>query len=127
MNQFESAPWHVIAYDNSLCLTSSINPSTNLLILPPKYFLLVTHLLSIFMATFLVQDCYQTLVCLPDIQQKPIYCHRILVKENTVFIYRAPSKENGQLMLKDPNSLLVYMQGFLKMTLRVRVTGYVIG
>ena len=33
---------------------------------------------------------------------KPICCHRILVKENTVFIYRAPSKENGQLMLKGP-------------------------
>lgn len=33
---------------------------------------------------------------------KTIYCHRILVRENTVFICRAPRKENGQLMLKGP-------------------------
>ena len=28
--------------------------------------------------------------------------------------YRAPSKENGQLMLKRPNYLIVFKEGFLK-------------
>ena len=33
---------------------------------------------------------------------KPIYWHQVAVKESTVFIYRVPTKENGQLMLRRP-------------------------
>ena len=74
------------------------NPSTNLLILPPKYFLQST--------VFSPSSCPPWL--LPDSgllawhSAKLVYCHRILVRENTVFICRAPSKENTQLMLKGP-------------------------
>ena len=54
---------------------------------------------------------------------KPVYWHHIVVKQSTVFIGQAPSKENRQLMLKRPKLSMTFRQVFLKTLLGEGIIG----
>ena len=52
---------------------------------------------------------------------KPIYWHRVVVKESPVFTVGHQARRTGSLSSKDLNFLIAFREGFLKTTFRVKV------
>lgn len=59
-------------------------------------------------------DIEQNLGSLVGHAARPIYGHHAVVKERTVFVCRAPSKEYRQLLLKRSELLRSFREGFSK-------------